>query len=169
MKDRLITLKRIIEKEVGFRIDTKGRKRQVTYARAVFCKIARDLNDSDRSITYKRIGDLIDRDHVSVLHNIKVIFPFSQQEKEYRLLYEAVSAMFIFDEKKENFDERKEIAERLIELEKENQALKHKLLLIAREGSRFDKMTDGLASEELEEIYEKLDIMVRAIRNRVYI
>ena len=77
MKDRLTTLKRIIEKEVGFRIDTKNRKRQVTYARAVFCKIARDLNGSDRSITLRSIGDLIDRDHVSVLHNIKVIFPFS--------------------------------------------------------------------------------------------
>lgn len=169
MKDRLTTLKRIIEKEVGFRIDTKNRKRQVTYARSVYCKIARDFIESERSISLDRIGELINRDHASVLYNIKVIFPFSQEEKEYRILYEAVKAMFVFDEEKEDFDERKEIAERVIELEKENQALKHKLLLIAREGSRFDKMTDGLASEELEEIYEKLDIMVRFIRNRVYI
>jgi len=169
MKDRLRSLKVIIEKEVGFRIDTKGRKRRVTYARAVYCKIARELNDSDRAISLEAIGEVINRDHASVLYNIKVIFPFSQEEKEYRILYEAVKAMFIFNEEKDNFDERKEIAERLIELEKENQALKYRLLLVAREGSRFDKMTDGLNAEELDEIYEKLDIMVRSIKNRVYL
>ena len=169
MKDRLRSLRAIIEKEVGFRIDTKDKKRRVTYARAVFCKIARELNDSDRAIALETIGDIINRDHASVLYNIKVIFPFSQEEKEYRILYEAVRTIFIFNENRTNFDERKEVAERVIQLEKENQALKYRLLLVAREGSRFDKMTEGLDSEELDEIYEKLDIMVRAIKNRVYI
>jgi hypothetical protein len=168
MKNKLIDIKRIVEKQTGYRIDIKDRRREVTYARAVYCKVARSLTPDGRPISLASIGEVINRDHASVLHNVRVIFPFAVKERNMDLLYKTLLTMFNRPDEIDNFDEVADLSERLIELQKENDALRHKLLLVNNQVSEFDSLTQGLSEEEMKEVYERLDVMVRSIRGRVY-
>ena len=170
MKNKLISIKRIIESEVGERIDTKNRRRDLTYARSVYCKVGRDMGYS-----LSAIGNVINRDHATVLHNLRVVFPFGQNENAYKKLYKTMTAVANKMAEEEELDaERefnivKELSKKLEKLHKENASLCHKLQLVENENSIFLKMIEGLNEEELKEIYDKLEIMVKAIKSRVYI
>lgn len=168
MKNRLESLRRIIEKETGHRIDIRRGKTDVTFARAVFCKIAREMREGDRPISYSSIGEVINKDHATVMHNVKVVFPFAIKEPEYNRLYLTLRAMFVEEGSQEDFDAMATISENMIRLTKENEALKYKLHLVSSQGDRWNAMTEGLSKDEMDELYDKLSIMVRAIRGRVY-
>lgn len=168
MKNKLISIKRIVEKETGLRIDTKDRRRETTYARAVYCKVAREVKDDKRRTSFRLVGEVINRDHASVMHNINVIFPFAVKEKMYEVLYRTLREMFVLDDQSTSYEEAVEVSERIIKLEKENDALRYKLQLISKEGDRFGTLTSGLSQEELDEIYDKINIMVKSIKTRVY-
>lgn len=171
MKNRLVSIKRIIENEVGERIDTRNRKRMVTYARAVFCQLGRDLNFS-----YDAIGSVINKDHATVMHNVKNIFPFSQKEYYYRNLYETARHLKYFKEDREaqaevkqEFNALMELSKKIDELQKERDALSFKLMLLQRDESKFISLFDGLQEHEIEEVYNKMTIFVKAIKSRVYL
>jgi hypothetical protein len=171
MKSTLVSIKKIIEKEVGRRIDTKDRYRDLTYARSVYCKVGRDLYEANnKAATYTLIGKVIGRTHATVLHNIEVVFPFAIQQRQYKYLYETLTEMFLNQVKVDSGlseEERFSFAERIILLEKENAALQHKLDLVLG-NNNFNSITNGLSDEEMAEVYERLDLMVRSIKNRVY-
>lgn len=170
MRTKLEDIKRVVESEVGHRIDTRSKRREHTYARSVYCTVARELRDGGAGASLQLIGEPINRDHASVRHNIQVIFPFSQQESYYRDLYETLTIMFNPDEKKiKKINQVKELSKRIVELEKEAQALRYKLHLVQKEGDRFATLTEGFSPEEMDEIYSKLNIMAKAIRGRVYL
>lgn len=168
MKSRLISVKRIIEQEVGHSIDAKSRKRSHTYARAVYCKIAREMG-GNRPHSLSEIGQIINRDHSTVLHTLRVVFPFAMGESSFKLLYLTLKAIFVdSDQEDDSFDQVKTLSERLIGLEKDNAALRGKLDLLRFGNNRFESLVDGLSKEELDEVYEKMGIFVRAIKSRVY-
>ena len=169
MKSRLISVKRIIEKEVGESISTKRRTTGLTYARAVYCKIGREMG-GENLITLSEIGKLINKDHSSVFHNINVIFPFAIKESSFRELYLTLRAIFIQNlEEPEKFDDIKALGQRIIDMEKENASLSHKLHLLRYESRRFEKLVDGLSKDELDEVFDKMSIFVRSIKSRVYL
>jgi hypothetical protein len=123
-----------------------------------------------RSYSLAEIGQVINRDHASVLHNLNVIFPFAIQEGSFNTLYLTMKAMFIDNkEADENFDEVKTLAERVLSLEKENASLIHKLDLLKYGNNKFDRLIEGLSKDEMQEVYEKMNIFVKAIKNRVYL
>ena len=172
MKDRLTSLKEMIEKEVGFSLTKRDQRRHVTYARAVYCKIAREMNgEESRPTSLVLIGEVIERDHATVLHNVKVIFEFAMMEKEYKRLYNMMREVFVLSEVDIDIEdeERKELSERIIQLKKENEQLRNKVAVAELEGGKFTDLTIGLSQSEMDEIYEKLSIMVKSIRSRVYV
>ena len=169
MKNKLISLKRIVENETGFRLDDRRGKTDVTYARAVYCKVAREMRKGDRPVSYSDIGLVINKNHATVMHNVNVVFPFAVKEPAYNRLYQTLRAMFVLEDNGDNFNELSAIADQVIELQKENDALRYKLHLVSNQGDRWVALTEGLRAEEMDEIYDKLSIMVRAIKNRVYI
>lgn len=169
MKSRLTSIKRIIEKEVGESISTKRRTTGLTYARAVYCKIAREMGGQN-SITLSEIGKVINKDHSSVFHNINVIFPFAIKESSFRELYLTLRAIFVENlEEPSKFDDMKALSEKIIDLEKENTSLEHRLNLLRYESRRFEKLVEGLSKEEIDEVFDKMNIFVKAIKNRVYL
>lgn len=168
MKDRLVSLKRIVEKETGHRLDLRRGKTDVTFARAVFCKVAREMRRGDRPVSYSVIGEVINKNHATVMHNVKEVFPFAVKDPSYKILYKSLQAMFVLDDREKGFDEAAAISEQIISLQKENDALRYKLHLVSNQGDKWTALTEGLSREEMDEIYEKLSIMVRAIKGRVY-
>ena len=169
MKSRLISIRKIIEKEVGHRIDTKNRTRGYTYARAIYCKIAREIS-GPKSYSLYEIGQEINRDHASVLHNLNVIFPFAIKEASFRRLYLTLKAIFVDQDRDlDNFDEVRTLGERVIALEKDNALLRQKMDVLKYGTGRFEHLIDGLSEEEYKEVYDKMEIFVKAIKNRVYL
>lgn len=170
MKSKLVSIKRIIENEIGERIDTRNRRRDLTYARAVYCKIGRDMG-----LSLSAVGSLINRDHATVMHNVNTILPFALEIDYYSRLYQTLYALVEKNDEKNNKSRKhkynviKALTEKVEELQKDNVALNYKLMLLEKDKSPFDKMLDGLSKEEIDEVLEKLGIMVRAIKSRVYI
>lgn len=167
MKSRLISIKRIIENEIGERIDTKNRRRDLTYARAIFCRTGRDMG-----LSLSAIGKVINRDHATVLHTLNNVYHHAEKEAYYKRLYEVLKVVVDegaqTEEVKDKFDATKELAEMIHELQKDNDALRYKLVLIERNKDKFTELFEGLMQEEIDEVYNKLSIFVKAIKTRVY-
>jgi len=160
MKDRLKQLKTQIEVAVEQRIDTPCRKRHLTYARAVFCKIARE----SMGMTLSDVGKAINRDHATVMHNIKVVFPFAMKETRFQDIYDALK-----DEYKPKQVVKKDSGQDTIslisKLRSENTYMKRML----NNRDRFGNLFDNLRVDEVDEVYNKLEIFVKAaVKNRVY-
>jgi len=171
MKNKLVSIKRIIENEIGERIDTKNRRRHLTYARAIYCKAGRDLG-----LSFSTIGQLINRDHATIMHSVKVIFPFSQEDSYYRNLHAVISSVVEAAINKEderdiddNVDRVKRMSLKIERLQQENDALNHQLTLLKSNSARFTDLFEGLREEDVEEVYNKLNIFVKVIKSRVYL
>jgi phenylacetate-coenzyme A ligase PaaK-like adenylate-forming protein len=167
MRNKLVSIKRIVENEIGERIDTRNRTRYLTYARAVYCKTGRDMG-----LSLSSIGKEIKRDHATVLHNLNNIFDFAMQDPYYRRLYQTLSAVFQIEQteevNKQDFDAVLKLSEKVEELQKENDALRHKLLLLKENENGFSHLFEGLTKGEVDDVYNKLNIFVKAIKGRVY-
>lgn len=172
MKDRLRSLKKAIEKEFGDRIDTRLRKRHYTYARAVYCMVAREM--SNGAITYEEIGKSINRDHATVMHNIKVVFPFAVREKSFKDLYDALSLMYHPEEESplgamKPSDTDGILRKRVVRLIRQNRELKNQISMLEQGKDMFDDLYKELKYDELLEVYDKMSIMVKMIKSRVYV
>ena len=167
MRNRLVSIKRIIENEIGERIDTKNRRRDLTYARAVFCRTGRDMG-----LSLSAIGKVINRDHATVLHTLRNVYPFAEKEVYYKRLYEVLKAVVDegvqTEEVEDKFDTTKELADMVDTLQRDNDALRYKLQLLKQDRGNFNTLFEGLAEEEIDEVYNKLSIFVKAIKTRVY-
>lgn len=164
MKDKLKQLKKQIELAVGSKIDIPSRKRPLTYARAVFCKVARE----QLGVTLSEIGDVLNRDHATVMHSIKIVFPFAMQESRFETLYEVLVEEYQVKRKRPAnriSDAAKSKLTLIQQLREENAFMKERIKV----GDKFYGLVDDLSTEELDEIYEKLNLFVKvAIKNRVY-
>lgn len=164
MKDKLKQLKKQIELVVESSIDTPSRKRPLTYARAVFCKVGRE----QLGLTFDELGNALNRDHATVMHSIKVVFPFAMQESRFQTLYEVLVEEYQV-KRKRPANRISEAAQKklsvIAELREENAFMKERLKV----GDKFYGLVNDLNEQELDEIYEKLNLFVKvAIKNRVY-
>jgi hypothetical protein len=172
MKNRLKSLKQTIEREFGHIIHTPLRKREYTYARAVYCKIAREM--SNGAITHSEIGKSINRDHATVMHSIKVVFPFAMREKFFKDLYDALSLIYQPEqvspvEEFKSYQAEASMRDRVIKLVRQNKELKYKLESIEKGNELFEPLFRDLSYDELNEVHDKMKIMVKAIKSRVYV
>ena len=75
---------KLVELDVHAKLNTKSRKRELVYARAIYFKLARHFTLQ----SYDSIGKLVSRDHASVLHGIKQFDNvISEYEMEYLKVY----------------------------------------------------------------------------------
>jgi hypothetical protein len=162
MKDKLRQLKKQIEVAVEQKIDTPCRKRHLTYARAVFCKIARE----SMGMTLSDVGKILNRDHATVMHSIKVVFPFAMKETRFQDIYDALKDEYRPKQlAKKKHDSGQDTINLISKLRSENASLKKKV----NTRDRFNNLFDNLRDDEFDEVYNKLNIFVKsAIKNRVY-
>lgn len=75
---------RLVELDVHSNLNTKSRKRELVYARAIYFKLARHFTLQ----SYDSIGKLVGRDHATVLHGIKILDNvIAEYEIEYLKVY----------------------------------------------------------------------------------
>lgn len=99
---KLETILEIVEKETETKLTTKNRKRETVYARAIYYKLAR-LNTRN---SLARIASLVERDHATALHGLKV---FDQQISVYedaREYLEIYNKLVIYIKKENSLKDR---------------------------------------------------------------
>lgn len=161
MKSKLEILADLVETETGLNIRKRNRRREVTYARALYCKLARDVREEGDRYSYKKIGNVISKDHATVMHNINVIFPFAMKEQKYKYLYRCLQVLINEDYDEMNFEERKNT---IMDLQNDIIARDEKIIQLKRDNLRFNVLADGLSLEERNELYEKVALTAKVIK-----
>lgn len=159
MNDNLLKIKKLIENKVGERIDTRNRRRDLTYARAIYCKLARENN-----FPYAKIGSVINRDHVSVMHNIKNIFPHAISVPEVEELYLGIQASMFSPMSKRKL-KRADVDKSLnayVELNRENKRLKQELEDLTYKYQKIASLLEGLSDSEVDELYDRAKVIVKS-------
>lgn len=181
MKEKLNTLRKIIKVETGFDVAEVGRKRELTYARAVYSKVARSLRVNEhKGLSLQSIGKSIGKDHASVLHNIRSIFPHAMAEPKYANLYNRLNALV---QEANWVKDYEPVYKNITDLENSMSALSSELTnqriinldlkseiqrLKSTKDNEIVSMMEGLSDEESAEVQEKMRIFVKAIKSRVY-
>jgi len=159
MNDNLVKIKKLIENKIGERIDTRNRRRDLTYARAIYCKLARENN-----FPYARIGSVINRDHVSVMHNIKNIFPHAISVPEIEEMYLGIKASVNAPMKKKKLVRAgvDKSFNAFLELNKENKELKEQIDTLNYKYRKIASLFEGLSDSEVEELYDRAKLIVKS-------
>lgn len=119
-------LKEIIQLETETKIDVRTRKREVVEARSLFCVILKQLQPRK---TLHQIGEVLNVDHATVIHAIKMYNIYEQSNPELKKLRNKVLSNFIQVNDKEETKEENEIYSlrfELLKLTKELKEIKEK-------------------------------------------
>lgn len=165
----LTDLREAIEKEIGMSIDTRSRVRKATYGRAMFCRIARDMNINGKKFSLNDIAIEINRNHSCVYHSIQNTFDEAMKDKELKVIYRMVRSMF-----KDVTDSVEGVSEvevkqalrmfdNIDEIVKENKFLKEKIALLESMDSRLFSVAMKLNSSQLDEVMNKVEFYAKAV------
>ena len=84
-------IKDLVDSEFGFDINVKNRKQSVVFARAVYYRLCREYTKA----SLYEIGELLSKNHATVLHGLKLFKTFQIQPKHFRReleIYKAISS-----------------------------------------------------------------------------
>ena len=197
MKNKLNRVREIVEKEVGLDLSSKDNHNDYVNARCIYFQIAKDLADYGWVYSLEKIGKSIDKHHSTVIHSTKHRFPKIMQRNEYRILYYKLKKQIVeevtdcvidgTESEVEMFETNRLLKLEILKVkelhENEMDMLKktHNLLLdkyrrelaVLRKSTtfvddRFAKMTCGLDEEQMEQVYQKLDLLCKMMPKTQY-
>lgn len=173
MTDRLNILRKIIKTEIGLDVASINKTNNYVFARAVYYKIARNLRgENGEHISLSAIGRTVKKDHASVIHSLKYSFDQAMNEPKYKSLYNKLSLMVEDPEWNQSKDFRKHYKTytKISDIWKQADSVWERYLKLKARAANNPvlDMMEGLSEEEVNEVAEKLNIMVKAIKNRVY-
>lgn len=167
MSNKLKQIRRLIEGEVGYSLDINTRRRDVVFARAVYYRVARDMFNGENRYSLSAIGKELGKDHATVLHALRNVVGQAMNDEYYAQLYSSVlnavkkikaTSPTVVD----NIDVQ-DLREHNVRLAMENSELKRRLRSAMGHSDRFAVITSKLSEEQLEQVYEKIDVMVKLL------
>lgn len=167
MRETLEALKATIEKSLKVDMDNLSRKREFTYARALFCKIAREVPINHKVPTYSEIGSIINKNHATVLHLEKNTFHYAIQDPSYNSFYRTVKEIYFNVVSEEGVDFSALIEDSLSEidiLKAQNEQLKKQLMVQGIIDERVSSQLSSLDERDLEVVIQKIETIVKAVR-----
>lgn len=167
MRETLEALKATIEKSLKVDMDELSRKREFTYARAIFCKIAREVPINHKVPTYSEIGNIINKNHATVLHLEKNTFYYAIQDPNYNSFYRTVKEIYFNVVSEEGVDFSALIEGSLSEidiLKAQNEQLKKQVMVQGMIDERVSRQLATLDERDLEVVVQKIETMVRATK-----
>lgn len=107
---KMKTIQKLVEKETGLKLNAKTRGRDYVYARAIYFKLCRER--TNKNLT--EIGNTVGKDHTSVLHALKNVWPIVMAyDENFAMTYNSIAE----DESILPCEERyKKLRERYIQL-----------------------------------------------------
>tara|TARA_R100000951_G_scaffold106806_1_gene101626 strand:- start:805 stop:1368 length:564 start_codon:yes stop_codon:yes gene_type:complete len=104
---KLIEIKNYIDQEAGIDIAIKSRKRSIVLYRVLYYKLALELTDE----SLQNIGEVLNRDHATVLHSRNKNFEYMMSLETYRNLYKKYMELYKLSVVDLAEDEDKEMTE----------------------------------------------------------
>lgn len=87
---KLIEIKNHIDQDAGIDISIKSRQRSIVLYRVLFYKLALELTDE----SLQKIGEILNRDHSTVLHSRNKNFEYMMSLETYRNLYKKYMELY---------------------------------------------------------------------------
>ena len=153
-----------INAELKIDITKKKKTNQYVFARTVYYKLAKELT----SLPLEEIGRQVNKDHCSVLHNLKN-FEEVVKRKELKKIYDTFKE-FPIKEDRVTYTEALNINEQL-RLQLTDLKQKYEQLLEEKEEtntikvSKIEELTKGLTDEQLDLVHLRLEAMVKMIKS----
>ena len=153
-----------INAELKIDITKKKKTNQYVFARTVYYKLAKELT----SLPLEEIGRQVNKDHCSVLHNLKN-FEEVVKRKELKKIYDTFKE-FPIKEDRVTYTEALNINEQL-RLQLTDLKQKYEQLLEERDQTntikvnKIEELTKGLKDEQLDLVHLRLEAMVKMIKS----
>ena len=153
-----------INAELKIDITKKKKTNQYVFARTVYYKLAKELT----SLPLEEIGRQVNKDHCSVLHNLKN-FEEVVKRKELKKIYDTFKE-FPIKEDRVTYTEALNINEQL-RLQLTDLKQKYEQLLEEKEEtntikvSKIEELTKGLTDEQLDLVHLRLEAMIKMIKS----
>lgn len=165
MENKLETLQKVIESRLDIKLKKNTRKKEYIFARALFYALAYD----GKRFTYTTIGKYMGKDHATVLHSIKNVFPQIMYNNKYKRVYDELS-LIVGDgvDEKTLITHQDGIYNLYQEMQKKDdiiQDLSLKLILAEKVNNRVAEVLRDLTPEETETLLDKMLLTSKVIRN----
>lgn len=165
MENKLETLQKVIESRLDIKLKKNTRKKEYIFARALFYALAYD----GKRFTYTTIGKYMGKDHATVLHSIKNVFPQIMFHNKYKSVYDELS-LIVGDgiDEKTIMTHQDGIYNLYQEMQKKDdiiQDLSLKLILAEKVNNRVVEVLKDLTPEETETLLDKMILTSKVIRN----
>lgn len=165
MENKLETLQKVIESRLDIKLKKNTRKKEYIFARALFYALAYD----GKRFTYTTIGKYMGKDHATVLHSIKNVFPQIMFHNKYKSVYDELS-LIVGDgiDEKTLITHQDGIYNLYQEMQKKDdiiQDLSLKLILAEKANNRVSEVLKDLTPEETETLLDKMILTSKVIRN----
>jgi len=156
MRATLKDIKLLVEQDLDINIKDRSRAKHQAFSRAVYCKIARDHDYS-----YADIGMSIGRDHATVLNSVKNTFDRAMRYDLYEQTYATIRLQLNRNIPISKLDDDTNIKVRSLVIE--NERLKTRVRNLVNNPDRFYTLTKDLNGDQLEDVFKKVELMVRVL------
>lgn len=165
MENKLETLQKVIESRLEVQLNKNTRKKEYIFARALFYALAYD----GKRFTYSTIGKYMGKDHATVLHSIKNVFPQIMFDSNYKRLYDELSLIVGNDVDERTLTTHQDGIYNLYqEMQKKEdliQELSLKLIIAEKTNNKVADALKDLTPEETETLLDKMILTSKVIRN----
>jgi len=159
-------IKKYVENACNTKIDTRSRKAEIVKYRALYFKLACDTTFH----TLRSIGEIVDRDHSSVLHSKKYLFDYAMSDRKLYNLYQIYKVDILGKQVVEDYrdiQQYNELKNKYNELVLYKEALKTELkskkpLYITEPLTDIEKKYRRLSKDEAKFYDEKADLVLKS-------
>lgn len=170
--DKLKHIREQMEKMVGYPLNINSRKRDVIYSRSIYFALAKDI--AGERYTLEVIGESLGKDHSTVIHSLRNTFEHAMESNFHRDMYYTIkdSNKSIFNNKGARRNGARNTREYVSGLKKHIDSLykeNDRLVKINRDlrknqgNDRFAMMTFHLDEEQVQQILDRVNLMVRML------
>ncbi len=104
-------IKKAIEQRTGLKLDSKSRRRELVYCRAIYFKLCRENTE----LSLSEISDTLGMSHCNVIYSLRNTFPLIMKyEYKYRSMYEILKSPDPIEDLQEKYIRLKEDYEALL-------------------------------------------------------
>jgi hypothetical protein len=163
MTVQLETIKDYIEANVKVSLKKKTRTRDMAYARAVYYKLAKRY--TVQSLT--AIGKLVDRDHATVLHGLKLFDEAVMYSEPLKVVYDSFSVNVenknLEDADSNMLEQNKRLRRKVFKQNLEIDILKKQKIEPTNKTEEFINLINSVDEDKLNMLYTRLDAIVKMI------
>ena len=157
------TIIEYINSELDIDIRDKRKTNRYVFGRAIFYRLASEYT----TLAKFHIGKCVGKDHATVIHSEKAQFDQAMMDPKFRRLYEVFKEI-PKEGKLLSFSSlielNKELTSKIIELKKENETLSEIKPEEKQDLTRIESLLDGLEDSELDNVYERLEAIVKVTK-----